>query len=104
MSRCIKVNTLSCRCGESADGPATAMHREPSRIEAVPFLFDPGDEIAVIALGENVRDFALAVQALAKDQRGIEHYSRTSEARGVSASSERRAAGPVLPNASSTWP
>ena len=50
----------------------------------------------MIALGEDVRDFALAVEALAEDERAVEHYadySRTSEARGVSASSERSAAG-----------
>jgi len=80
------------------------MDGQPSRLVAEPVLLDARDEVAVIALGEDVRDLALAVEALAKNERAVENYSRTSEARGVSASSERRAAGPELPNASSTCP
>ena len=77
---------------------------EPAGAVAEVVLLDARDEVAVIALGEDVRDFVLAIEALAEDERARQHYSRTSEARGVSASSGRSAAGAALPIASSTWP
>ena len=48
---------------------ACEMDAETSRLEAVVGRLDLRDQLAVIALFENVRDFAAAVEPLAKDQR-----------------------------------
>ena len=84
---------------------AREMHAEPARLEHVVRGLDLGDEIAVVTGLENVRDFVAAIEAFAEDQRlGLQRDYLTSHARGVTASSARSAAGPVLPTAASICP
>jgi hypothetical protein len=85
---------------------AREMNAQPTRFEAVVGVLDLGNEIAVIARFEDVRNFASAIEAFAEDQRLRLQRRRylTSQARGVTASSARSDAGPVLPTAASICP
>ena len=79
------------------------VHGEAAGLEREVGGFDLGDEIAVIAGGKHAGDLVFAIEAAAKNQRWQAVY-RTSQARGVSASSGASAAGPALPTASSICP